>query len=270
MKIQIFDVSHGFCAYLVADNGNVMLFDCGHNDQTGFRPSHYLKRNGCFGIEKLFITNFDEDHISDLPNIIGSLPISLFYRNRSISADVLRSIKLQNGPISSAMEVCLNLHSDYIHSIASPPEFPNIAYTTYHNNYPVFTDTNNLSVVTFISYDNFSVLFPGDLEKQGWLALLKNDAFKRDLGKVNIFVASHHGREGGYCEEVFNYCKPELVIISDKEIIHETQKQLYQKHAIGIPWDNGQTRRYVLTTRSDGMVTITKTLGQGAHIQIGV
>ena len=51
MRIHIFDVSHGFCALLVADNGNVMLFDCGHNETTGFRPSKYLTDSGCFGIE---------------------------------------------------------------------------------------------------------------------------------------------------------------------------------------------------------------------------
>ena len=59
MKIQIFDVQHGFCAYLVADNGNVMLFDCGHNDTTGFHPSKYLLGCGCTGIERFFITNYD-------------------------------------------------------------------------------------------------------------------------------------------------------------------------------------------------------------------
>jgi len=32
MEIKIFDVSHGFCALLVADNGNVALFDAGHNN----------------------------------------------------------------------------------------------------------------------------------------------------------------------------------------------------------------------------------------------
>lgn len=268
MKIHIFDVSHGFCAYLIADNGNVMLFDCGHNERTGFRPSDYLPRNGCRGIEKFFITNFDEDHISDLPNLVQRLPIGIFYRNRSIEADTLRDLKLQSGPISSAMESCLNLHTNYIHAVTNPPEFPNIDCTTYFNNYPVFTDTNNLSLVTFIKYDNFSIIFPGDLERQGWLELLKNDAFKRDLGKVNVFVASHHGREDGYCEEVFNYCNPAIVIISDKEIVHDTQKQLYQKHAKGISWNNGEDTRYVLTTRSDGTMTISKTVGQPYFVQV--
>ena len=54
MQIQIFNVAHGFCAYVVADTQNVMLIDCGHNNQTGFYPSDYLLAHGCTGIERLF------------------------------------------------------------------------------------------------------------------------------------------------------------------------------------------------------------------------
>ena len=37
------------------------------------------------------------------------------------------------------------------------------------------------------------------------------------LHGVNVFVASHHGRENGYCEEVLNLCPAiEVFIISDK------------------------------------------------------
>lgn len=63
-------MSHGFCAYVVADNGNVILVDCGH-DGANFRPSTYLRNSGCTGIESLIISNYDEDHVSDLPNILN-------------------------------------------------------------------------------------------------------------------------------------------------------------------------------------------------------
>ncbi len=69
MEIRIFDVAHGFCAYVIADNNNVMLIDCGYNEGTGFRPSDYLVRDSCTGIKLLIVSNFDEDHVSDLPNV---------------------------------------------------------------------------------------------------------------------------------------------------------------------------------------------------------
>lgn len=81
-------------------------------------------------------------------------------------------------------------------------------------------------------------------------------------------MASHHGRESGYCEAVFDYCKPHIIIISDEEIQYDTQDVDYKSHASGLPWNNSTETRYVLTTRSDGMITITKTIGKGYHISV--
>lgn len=268
MDLRIFDVSHGFCADLIADNGNVMLFDCGHNERTGFRPSDYFFNNGCTGIEYLIIQNYDQDHVSDLPNVVARLPVTCFFRNRSILPDQLQALKEESGPLTSAMGKVIEMHRDYVHPIEGPPLFPNIEFETFWNQYPAFSDTNNLSVVSFVHFDRLGIVFPGDLEKAGWKALLRNQSFRAHLQRVNIFIAAHHGRESGYCEEVFQYCTPDLVIISDKEIVHESQKQLYARHANGVPWNGGPDRRYVLTTRSDGMIRIAKSLGDGYRITI--
>lgn len=267
MKIQIFDVSHGFCAYLIADNGNVMLFDCGYNEQTGFRPSLYLPGSGCSAIENLIITNYDEDHIGDLCNLLNVLKIKVLYCNRTITAEQLKKLKLENGPLTENMERLLSTITASSNTDFTPPEFPGVEYLTFNCIYPIFVDTNNLSLVSFIHYDDLGIVFPGDVEKTGWKELLKLKQFRDNLRRTNIFVASHHGRENGYCEEVFEYCKPEIVIISDKEIVHETQKTCYAKHASGVPWNGGPKRRYVLTTRSDGMITVTKVLGRNFDIQ---
>src|SRR4030042_2928941 len=265
MELKIFDVSLSFCAYLIADNGNVIVFDCGHNEQTGFRPSIYLPRAGCRAIEHLIIHNFDEDHVSDLDNLLCVLPVRVFFRNRSLPPDSLKFMKRVAGPLTPAMSAAIGLHSEYVHEVAAPPEFPGIEFRCFCNDYPIFQDTNNLSIVSFVHYDGMGIIFPGNLERAGWRELLKNPDFRAPLNRVNIFVASHHGRESGYCEEVFNYCWPEIIIISDKEIVHETQKQQNAKHASGIPWNGGSEKRYVLTTRSDGMITITKSMGKGGN-----
>lgn len=269
MTLTIFNVRHGFCAYLVADTNNVMLFDCGQDDETGFSPSSYLRRTQCTGIEKLVITNFDQDHVSDLPSVLRTVPVATLFRNGSISADQLRAIKLQSGPITDAMEAAIALHRDYVHQITNPPDFGAIEYHAFYNDYPDFADTNNLSLVSFIHYDGMGIIIPGDLEREGWLKLLSNQQFRADLARVSIFVASHHGRESGYCEEVFEYCSPHIFVISDKEVIHDTQDNVYVSHASGIPFNNTE-RRYVLTTRSDGNILISKAPGLPYHIRTGV
>jgi len=261
VEIRIFDVEQGFCAYVIADNGNVMLVDCGMNSSTGFRPSTSLVRNGCRGIEQLIISNFDEDHIADLPALLKTgMPIQVLTRNNTISGEALRSLKREGGPISAAMESFLSLHTTYNQPVSSPPDFAGVAENFFFNSYPSFTDTNNLSLVAFLHYQNIHIVFPGDLEKAGWQALLRNPSFVQELAPVNFFVAAHHGRESGYCPDVFKHCSPELVIISDEAIQYDTQDVDYSQHASGVQWP-GETR-YVLTTRKHGMITISQRPGQ--------
>jgi len=264
MEIKIFDVLHGFCAYIIADNGNVILIDCGYNEETNFRPSNYLVNNRCAGIERLIISNYDEDHIDDLPNLRKVLSVDVLHRNRTISADELEKLKLKAGPIQPGMQSLLDMIRIYTSDVVNPPEFPGVELVTFHNNFPLFDDTNNLSLVTFLYYRDIHIVFPGDLEKKGWLSLLAGKSFQEELKRVNIFIASHHGRESGYCSDVFEYCKPEIVIISDEPIQYDTQSTSYDQHASGVRFGNQD--RYVLTTRNDGMVTISQRLGENPRI----
>ena len=262
MEFRIFNVGHGFCALLVADNGNVMLFDCGHDDWIGFRPSKHLRELGCSAISRLIISNYDEDHISDLHRLASVLDIRTLCRNKSIPPQSLRQLKFQGGPLSPSMETLLDMHERYTAPVSPPLDFAGVELVTFHNPYPTFQDTNNLSLVSFIRYSDLCIMCPGDLEKPGWAALLRKPDFRRYLGQVSVFIASHHGRENGYLREVFDFCDPDIVIISDESKQYQTQETDYADHARGIRFNNGRMR-YVLTTRRDGNITVTKSRGRG-------
>ncbi len=271
MIIRVFDVAHGFCAYVVADSGNTLLIDCGHNDETGFYPVQGLLAAGCTGIDRFFVLNYDEDHLSGLPTLRlagGAIPIRILHRNLSLSAQQLRALKQQSGPLGPGMVALLDMMEGYtvLETPPLPPQYQNLEYDTYCNFYPVFDDTNNLSLVLFLHTPGLSIVFPGDLEKAGWKALLAQVAFQAQLARVNVFVASHHGRESGYEPEVFTLCKPDIVIISDEAKQFDTQETNYAQHARGIRWNQTEVRK-VLTTRRDGLLTITAPGGSGYYVQ---
>lgn len=255
MRLLVHDVGHGGCISLVHDNGNVMLWDCGHNDRN--RPSQFLPRSGIGRVDQFFVTNYDEDHISDLVNLRATVHLPRLYRNRSISADQLRALKLEGGPITSAMESMLDMIGTYTgEAPIPPPAFPGVEFSIFYNSFgPQFGDTNNISLVTFLKFGGHRFIIPGDLEEAGWRALLSRTDFQAELRDVNVFVASHHGRESGYCPEVFALCRPRVVVFSDGPILHATQEMAntYGSHATGVPFD-GKTRR-VLSTRSDGSIS---------------
>jgi beta-lactamase superfamily II metal-dependent hydrolase len=255
MRFQIYDIGHGFSGLLTGDNGSAVLFDCGHSDT--FRPSIYLPHLGVQGLDQFIITNFDHDHVSDLDRLRASLPIRSISRNPTMPADQLRRLKLQGGPLSGGLAAAIELHSSYTAPLSTPLYLGGTVLTHYWNPYPAFEDTNNLSYLTFIDYGDLRILVPGDMEKTGWRALLLRASFLADLRRTTIFVASHHGRDSGYCKEVFDYCRPAITIISDDEIQYDSQEHCYGTHSTGLAWSDGSTRR-VLTTRSDGHITITK------------
>ncbi len=234
-----------------------MLWDCGHKED--YRPSDFLLASGISRIDYLFVTNYDEDHISDLPSLRANVKVCSLFRNKSISSAQLRALKRQGGPISPAMESMLSMIDSYTGEPLNPaPEFPEVRFKTFANSYGTqFPDTNNISLVTFLECGSTKFIIPGDLERAGWDKLLTRQDFVDELVGVNVFIASHHGREGGYHEGVFRVCSPHVVVFSDSEIQHGTQEmsKTYAEHASGITF-NGEMR-YVLSTRNDGTLMWT-------------
>ena len=268
MVVDFFDVAHGFCAAVFTDNRKLLLVDCGKNDETGFAPSSHLHAHGWRTISGLIVQNFDQDHVSDLDNILRLFNVEIFYRNTTVPPEYLRGLKLLGGGITRQMGSAISLHQTYTEPILVPQDYGGASIRLYFNGYPHFTDTNNLSAITFMDYDGMRIAFTGDIEVDGWNALLRNPIFVLELSGANIFVASHHGRESGFCKEVFDHCYPDIIIMSDKEIVHDTQEHDYSTLARGIIWNGGPQKRYVLSTRKDGRIRLTKTMGGPYHVTI--
>jgi beta-lactamase superfamily II metal-dependent hydrolase len=271
MQIRIFDVEHGGCALVIADTGARMMIDSGHNGTTGWRPSSYLRQQGVGHLEKLIITNYDEDHASDLANLVNTVSIGVLVTNPSVTAPQLRLLK-RHGGIGSGIDALADMKSRYTSAITSEPNFGNLTTTFFWNQYPIdFEDENNLSLVVILKAPRLTICFPGDMERAGWENLLRNPDFVRAMGEVNVLVASHHGRANGCSGQLFSQAglNPEIVVISDSGIEHATQETVswYAQRARGIEL-NGGTRR-VLTTRSDGRILIDA-LPKRTTVSVGV
>jgi beta-lactamase superfamily II metal-dependent hydrolase len=258
VKIDIFDVGHGACSAVTAPNGTRIMVDCGHRkDSPYWWPStHYQGQR----FEALILSNLDEDHVSDFGDVWRTVPLGTVWINPTIDPASLRSMKPQgmNAGVAAVHEYLKHSSGKNLNLT-----FPGTIVTSFYNSFGTFTDTNNLSLVTFVHYNNFCIVYPGDVETAGWEALLKIPQFRSHLERVRVFITSHHGRENGCCDEVFRICRPDVFIISDKEKVHDTQETTdwYKQHARGIPvnsslpWQIPETR-YVFTTRSDNSITI--------------
>lgn len=269
-SFTLFNVGHGFCAYATTPGTANLLFDCGYDADLQFYPSRYFKDRGIKHIGELVLSHFDQDHVANINSIREAVNIQSIRRNRSVPVDFIRGEKQRVGQITAAMETALHMHQDWTEDLAVPLNYGGVKITAFSNPYPIFTDMNNLSLVTFLQYDGCGIVIPGDLEGAGWRELLKQNSFRQCLRETNIFIASHHGRNEGYCEDVFEYCSPHIILLSDKSIVHDSQEHDYAKHASGVRWEAEGTTRYVLTTRNDGHIRIEKEFGKRATIFKGV
>jgi beta-lactamase superfamily II metal-dependent hydrolase len=269
VNLTIFDVEHGQCSLLDTDSDGHMLIDCGHNSTTGWRPSVYLPRIGVTDVDRLFITNSDEDHASDLHNLRGAVRISSLTRNPTVTSANIRQLKDQDlGPGIGAL---CDMLDEYVHPVQPNPRIDDIGYRKYFNTYPEFDNENDLSMVIFFDFGENKVCFTGDMTRRGWLALLQNAAFRAELPSTSIFLASHHGRDDGCCEELYSVggLAPVVTIISDSGVEHATQEtvQWYANRSSGFKF-HGETRR-VLTTRSDGDIEMKIDASGAIQIWLG-
>ena len=212
-------------------------------------------------IHRLVISNYDQDHISNLPTLKSEYRILTLLRNKSISVDELRNKKTESGPLTDAMKVLLDMMSSYTAKASQEDiEAEGLKLSgVFHNSFSDFDDTNNCSVVSFLDMWGCRIAIPGDIEEAGWQKLLQKSDFCKELQKVDIFMASHHGRDNGYCEEVFRkdgrrLCSPRIIIMSDGPMKHATQNtwNKYAQWVVG----SGANGRKILTTRNDGDITI--------------
>lgn len=250
MRLQVFDVEHGFCA-LAEQAGATMMFDCGQG--SWFRPSTYIRSHGLV-IDELLLSHRHEDHLSELEALLegglvrvvrwnGSMPqpepnpfLRLLTNGRAVNA--FESFRASSLPVYAA------------------PSLPGVSLRTFCLSHWRTTNENDLSVVTFLQYGSTRIAIPGDLEKAGWREHLRNPAFRDALYGTDIFIASHHGRENGYCSDVFHsdLCRPDVIIVSDAPRQYASQECDYGPHARGVSIEG--VRRNVLTTRRDGHITI--------------
>lgn len=267
MVLRVWDVEHGACAMLhhtlngIA--GRLAMIDSG--DTNGWAPAVFIRNNlGRTHLDYLLITNADQDHMSGLQGLWDAgINVPVMHHNPTFGPAAFEAVKRQSGPLTRDAQRYLQNLGTFTAPIDHPfdTSMGGITMSMFWNPWPYFTTTNDLSLVVFIKYGAFGILFPGDLEVAGWRNHLREQTFREMLRDVDVLVASHHGRESGYCEEVFEYCHPQAVVMSDKAIVHDTQgmTNTYHNHVVrnhpnGVMVRSSGNRRHVLTTRSDGWI----------------
>jgi len=274
LDIKIFDVDHGFCAAIDTGDRHTILLDCGYNARTGFRPGQHIFQQRHRFLDGVILPTYSENHLEGIADLLAQclehgLPANFLIANPSLDTTQFPGLAVPrerlNNMLSNVMSIAVKAHPE-CSKISHSMVINDVKLTFFWNNYPDVQNVHNLSLVTFVSYRDLHVIFPGDLEVEGWQALLQCDDFRDHLKKVNAFVAADHGQEAGYCADVFNDCRPEVIIISNQaeQELSPQLRRRYENHVK--PSQFNMSDKPLLTTREAGTITITKYLDAACRV----
>lgn len=184
-------------------------------------------------IEQLFLSHLDKDHIADYEKFIDNFhpnymtcPSDNSQLNSKfiINRDLLGELSDLKKTVLDDMENRSPIHPDR----PLQSRFDNIALNyIYPNNCDsdegLKSDyANNISLTLFAKVGDKTVLFPGDLLKEGTKYLIENNNNFKELLEVygvDYLITPHHGLQSSFSQKLFDTMKDNKVrlnIISEK------------------------------------------------------
>jgi competence protein ComEC len=268
LTITFWDVQHGNATYINTPNGKNIIIDLGvgsfDNSNKTFSPLAYLRSKGVRSLDGVIITHPHTDHLDDIFNFDSMSPHVLI-RPRHLSEDEIRvgNQTKDKNVIDKYLEIN-NRYTGGVDAGENPFDAANNGGVTFQYFTPSTcgrSNLNNHSIVTVVSYAGLKVLIPGDNQNPSWIELLAKPGFAEAIRGTDVLLAPHHGREEGFCEELFESIgeqKPRLTVVSDGSLCDTSAHDRYRArtHGWDVHYSNGDKTRYCLTTNSDGVVRV--------------
>jgi beta-lactamase superfamily II metal-dependent hydrolase len=263
LRTLFHNVGHGQAVHLFTPDGKVVVIDLGCS--ADFSPLTWLSSISKV-IDLLIITHPHGDHIDEILLLekLG-FRVRQFWRPKWLSRE---EVYAANQPeYEEKLDRYFELSDTYNGVVKSEELVGNPNYTggvhirTYASSECGRSNINNHSGVVTINHAGSTIIVPGDNEPASWRALLAQPDFAAALAAADILMASHHGRESGFCGDLFlNRRKPRLFVISDGRVKETDATSRYSANATG--WtvhSRGKlpsTARKAVTTRTDGYIDV--------------
>lgn len=279
LKIIICDVGNAASAIVKVPTGYSMMIDCGCNQEKNnpvdiffnnlnwLQSKDYVTQSGVhYKLALLHITHPDDDHVRNAERVKKELTPYLVHRNNcslfsdsdSINQDYKKYIdSIYNGNDPEIVNYGLDANEVFC-----------IPFEEVQTNLKLNKKVrNNSSILRYIKYNGYRILFAGDLEKDGWEWLCNNDLRFIRLMKegLDFLIAPHHGHISGFPKSLFDLTGNVRCVIHSKD--SEANKDgtdvssQYGNYCNGIEYkalsDNRFYKGKVLTTRSNGNIFIS-------------
>ena len=244
LKVHYLDVGQGDSIFIELPNNETMLIDAAESYQSE-NIINYLKNLNYQKIDYVIGTHPHTDHIGGLKDIINTFEIGKIYMPKVVSTtktyeNLLMAIKDKNLKINTAKAGTSIIDTDALKiNILAP-------------NNSTYTELNNYSVVTKITYGTTKFLFMGDAEK------LSENEIKENV-TADVIKIGHHGSNTSSSIDFIKKVNAKYGIIS----VGLNNKYNLPKEETITNWENSGTKIYLTSTNG----TITA-ISDGTNIKI--
>lgn len=244
LKVHYLDVGQGDSIFIELPNNETMLIDAAESYQSE-NIINYLKNLNYQKIDYVIGTHPHTDHIGGLKDIINTFEIGKIYMPKVVSTtktyeSLLMAIKDKNLKINTAKAGTSIIDTNALKiNILAP-------------NNSTYTELNNYSVVTKITYGSTKFLFMGDAEK------LSENEIKENV-TADVIKIGHHGSNTSSSIDFIKKVNAKYGIIS----VGLNNKYNLPKEEIITNWENSGTKIYL--TSINGTITASS---DGTNIKI--
>lgn len=229
LKVHYLDVGQGDSIFVELPNNETMLIDAAESYQSE-NIINYLKNLNYQKIDYVIGTHPHTDHIGGLKDIINTFEIGKIYMPKVVSTtktyeSLLMAIKDKNLKINTAKAGTSIIDTDALKiNILAP-------------NNSIYTELNNYSVVTKITYGTTKFLFMGDAEK------LSENEIKENV-TADVIKIGHHGSNTSSSIDFIKKVNAKYGIIS----VGLNNKYNLPKEETITNWENSGTKIYLTST----------------------
>ena len=244
LKVHYLDVGQGDSIFIELPNNETMLIDAAESYQSE-NIINYLKNLNYQKIDYVIGTHPHTDHIGGLKDIINTFEIGKIYMPKVVSTtktyeSLLMTIKDKNLIINTAKAGTSIIDTDALKiNILAP-------------NNETYTELNNYSVVTKITYGTTKFLFMGDAEK------LSEKEIKENVS-ADVIKIGHHGSNTSSSIDFIKKVNAKYGIIS----VGLNNKYNLPKEETIKNWENSGTKIYL--TSINGTI---RAISDGTNIKI--
>ena len=273
LEMTVIDIGQGDCIFLQFPDGQTMVMDAGSefgSTNTYDQLAAHLDLRGIEGLDYVFITHSDYDHIRYMQDILEEYEVKNIYMPRvadDMSATwtkTVAAIEAETWTNEEGEQTPSSVFYTVGDFVIEGENWVMSCHSYLEEDYPNVKESssaeikNSVSPVCFLEYADRTLVLTGDSNERNEEYLVERGVLNVD---ADVLKVGHHGSRTSTIQEFLDAVDCEYAIVSygeDNEYGHPTPELMSRLQNYTDPTPDGDYNgyKYIYETAKDGNVTV--------------